>query len=429
MGADEGARRRVALLLLPAIYAFNCVDRLTIGLVLQDIKLDLGLSDTQLGLLTGIAFAAFYATMGVPIAKWADRGDRVKIIALSAGLSALAVALCSTAQTFAQLVLIRIAVAVGEAGCVPAANSLIADYFPRDQRPRAMAIFMLGQPLSVLTGYLLAGQLNEMWGWRVTFVAISLPGLLLAGMALLMLHEPRREHQTRTLNESRPAGKVPSMLEVWRTLWGNVTFRHVLIAFAIVYFFTQGIGKWQPTFFVRTYGMATGELGLWLTLIYGVCGIAGTWYGGRWAASHAAGNEGLQLRTIAVLYCGFGAITATAYLVQNEYVAFALFGMAALAVYATLGPLLASIQGLAPPRMRAVATALVYLFANLLGMGLGPLATGALSDALQPALGVESLRYAIVALTPGYLWCAWHLWRASATIERDYERATDPARS
>src|ERR1700675_4252021 len=184
--------RNYLLAVLLVILIFNSVDRVALGLLLQDIKLDLTLSDTQLGLLTGIAFALFYSLMGIPIARWADRGNRVTIITLTTSLWCAAVALCGLAGSFLELLLIRIAVGVGEAGCVPPAQSLIADYFTRAERPRATAVYMLGVPLSAVIGYFLAGALAVRFGWRMTFVFLGLPGLALAVLAGLTLKEPRR---------------------------------------------------------------------------------------------------------------------------------------------------------------------------------------------------------------------------------------------
>ena len=185
MIASDGARayKKYLLAVLLLLLAFSYVDRLALGLVLQDVKVDLDLSDAQLGLLTGIAFALFYSLMGIPIARWADRGDRVKIIAISGAVWSIAVVLCGFAENFLQLMLIRVVVAVGEAGCIPPAHSLIADHFSRQERPRALAIYCLGGPLSFIIGYFLAGWLNELYGWRMTFVLLGLPGVLVGALA------------------------------------------------------------------------------------------------------------------------------------------------------------------------------------------------------------------------------------------------------
>jgi MFS transporter, Spinster family, sphingosine-1-phosphate transporter len=187
----HGIYKGYLLTLLTVIYAFNFVDRLALGIVLPNIKSDLVLSDTQLGVLSGIAFAIFYAFMGVPIACWADRGNRVLIIALTTALWSIAVAVCGLAETFAQLLLVRIGVAVGEAGAFAPGMSLLSDYFERSERPQAVAIYLLAWPLSCIIGYLVAGWLNETYGWRLTFGFLAAPGILLAVAARFTLTEPR----------------------------------------------------------------------------------------------------------------------------------------------------------------------------------------------------------------------------------------------
>jgi MFS family permease len=419
----QRAYKNYLLVVLMIILAFNYVDRFALGVVLEDIKSELALSDTQLGLLSGIAFALFYSVMGIPIARWADRGDRVTIISLTTALWSCAVALCGFAGSFVQLLLIRVGVAVGEAGCIPPAHSFIADHFSRGERARAVARYMLGTPLALIIGYFVAGWLNEFYGWRATFVAIGVPGLALAVVARTTLKEPRRTQIDRKVapveHSAAPAEPEPTMKEVATALWANVTFRHILIAHSIWYFFGYGLLQWQPTFFVRSHGLQTGELGTWLALVYGVGGLVGTYVGGEWASRYATNNERLQLRSVAVLFSTFCLFTIGSYIAADHRLAFASLAIAAVGGAVTNGPLLATIQTLVPPRMRAMSLAIVYLFANLIGMGLGPLAAGAISDALRPVLHEESLRYALLVFCPGYFWAAWHVWRASTTVARD----------
>lgn len=429
------------LTVLLVILAFNCVDRLALGIVLQDIKVDLELSDSQLGFLSGIAFALFYSVMGLPIARWADRGNRVTIITITTALWSAAVALCGMAGSFLQLLLIRIGVAVGEAGCIPPAHSLIADHFTRAERPRAVAIYMLGGPLSMMIGYFVAGWLNEFYGWRVTFMLLGLPGLGLAALAWFTVREPRRDKPTlnvasqlaaTSLGQSKSAALSPAqpkLKEVCVSLGANSTFRHLLLGFSVMYFFGYGISQWQPAFFIRSFGMQTGELGTWFAVIWGGGGLLGTYWGGEWASRLAAHNERLQLKAAAVVYCSFGVISTSIYLSPNPYLAFGAMGLAAVGVTSANGPLFATVQTLVPPRMRAMSIAIIYLFANLIGMGLGPLTAGALSDAFRPWAGEESLRYALLILSPGYLWGAWHVWRASRTVAQDLDGMQDDGHS
>ena len=238
---NEGTYKKHLLVVLLSILAFNYVDQRILGLVLQDIKIEFQLSDTQLGLLTGVAFAVFYSVMGVPIARWADRGNRVAIISVTTLLWSAAVTLYGLAGNFLQLLLIRIGVAVGEAGCLPPAHSLIAHHFGRAERPRAVAIYMLGAPLATIIGYFVGGWLSQFYGWRATFAMLGFPGLVLSAVAWFTLREPRlRPSNAET---ALPPPVQSSLTEVCMTLWANRTFRHLLLFFSIVYFFGYGIQK------------------------------------------------------------------------------------------------------------------------------------------------------------------------------------------
>ena len=433
------ARHKYYLLgLLAIILACNYTDRVVLSVVLEHIKADLRLSDTQLGVLSGIAFALFYSVMGLPIARWADRGNRVTIIGVTAALWSLAAAACGSARSFVQLMLIRIVVGVGEAGCIPPAHSLIADVFSRSERPRAVALYAQGGTLAMVVGYLAAGWLDEVVGWRATFVLVGLPGLLFAIVAWLTLQEPRGGKRDRDRGGSLPqgaaaysGGSMASLREVCIVLWRNATFRHIASCFSISYFFGYGILQWQPTFFIRTHALTTGEVGTWLALSYGIVGGLGTYLGGEWASRYSAGDERRQLNVCAVSCAICAVLTAGSFLVAGARLAMGLLALANLAGYMSMGPMLATIQTLIAPRMRAMSIALLYLFANLFGMGLGPLAAGALSDTLRPWLGGESLRYALVLLCPGYIWAGWHLWRAGRTVDRDLARSKeiDPGQS
>jgi predicted MFS family arabinose efflux permease len=423
---ESSKYRYYLLILLLLILAFNYVDRAALGLLLQDIKTDLMLSDTQLGFLTGIAFALFYSVMGIPIARWADRGNRVSIISVTCALWSVAVALCGCAVNFPQLLFIRVGVGVGEAGCIPPAHSLIADYFSRAERPRAAAIYLLGGPLSVVIGFSLAGWLNEFYGWRTTFMLLSLPGIVLAALARLTLREPRLEIQRRSVSISVPESVMnpqteASVREVFQTLWANKTFVHLLLAFSIMYFFGYGIWQWMPAFLIRSHGIKTGEIGTWFAAIWGGCGLLGTYAGGGLTSRYASHNEHLQLRVMAIVVASFAVLSPWMLLARDRSSVFEIMGVVAVGWRMTDGPLFGTIQTLVPPRMRAMSIAIVMLTANFIGLGLGPLAVGALSDAFRVWAGEDSLRYALLALCPGYLWAGWHLSRGSKTVSRDLE--------
>lgn len=421
------AYKHYVLGVLTTVLLFNYVDRLALGLMLEDIKHELLLTDTELGFLNGIAFALFYSVMGLPIARWADRGNRVTIIAVTALLWSVAVALCGTAGSFRHLLLIRVAVAVGEAGCIAPAFSLMADYFTRSERPRATAIYGLGGPLAAIVGYFFAGWLNEFFGWRTTFVFLGAPGVLLAAVAWITLREPRRAMakpgRSPVAVSTFATDPTPDLKTVWKTLWGNATFRHLLWSLSANFFFQYGIWQWQPTLFVRSFGLTTGQIGTGLTVTFGLGGLIGTYLVGQLAYRYAPNNERLQLRGMAIAMAVSAIPSLALYFTSSAYIAFGLVTLITLVQAASNGPLFSTIQTLVPERMRAVAFALVYLFANLIGMGLGPLAAGMLSDAFRPWAGEESLRYALMLLAPGYILCGVHAWLASKSVTRDLAAA------
>ena len=410
------AYRYYMLGLLTTVAVFNYLDRSVLSLLLEPIKQDLQLSDSQLGFLTGFAFASFYAIAGVPIARWADRGNRNTIISVTTALWSSMVVLCGFVGNYTHLLLVRVGVAVGEAGCLPPAQSLIADHFDRIERPRAMSIYWMCYSISIIIGYFGGGWLAENFGWRITFMVVGVPGVLLAILVKFTLREPRLQHKVlRTSSQ-------PSFKEVVNTLGQQSTFRHIVAGFCVTYFFGMGISVWMPTFFIRSYGMEVGELGAWLAVVWGICGAIGTYLGGVIATRYFVCKEAMQIRIIGVVFVLGGILYVLTYLSPNKYLALSLLAMVVIVTSVANGPIFSVIQSLVDDRMRSVSLALIFLSANLIGFGLGPIAAGVLSDLLAPMFGQESLRYALVALSPGYLWGAYHYWRAADTVELDIKK-------
>ena len=369
---SEGRYRGYLLILLGIAVGFTSVDRLALGLVAQNVKIDFHLTDAQVGILSGIAFAVFYSIFGIPLGRWADRGNRAKIISLTAAFWGVMVMLSAIARSFAELLVIRMGVAVGESGCIPPAYSLISDYFGRPQRPHAVSKFLLGSSITAAIGYFAAGWLSELYGWRVMFALLGSAGLPLAALALLTLREPRLT-QNRGSGKSLERAEAPGLVEVCRSLWGSRSYRYVLVALSFNYVFGYGIAQWQPAFFIRSFGLSTGELSSGLSVI-SIGAFVATYLGGYLASRYAPGNERLQLKVIAVLNAVFGIALAFAYLATNAYVALGLIGIAGAGGALGSGPLFATTQTVVPERMRAISVSILFLFANLIGMGLGPLA-------------------------------------------------------
>ena len=388
-------------------------DRFVFALAMEPIKQDLGLSDSQLGLMSGFAFAVFYATAGIPIARWADRGNRVTISAASVGLLGVAVSLCGLVGNFFQLLLVRAGVAVGEAGSVPAAQSLIADYFDRKERPKAMAIYFSNFTISMLVGYLLGGWMIEQLGWRITFLIIGIPAVLVALLAKLTIHEPRSE---AAIN---PDAAAPAMLETFQHLWQQRSFRYILISFCFSYFFSMGVNQWLATFLIRTHEMTSTEVGAWLALTWGVFGTAGNYLGGYVITRFASGQEKKQFVLLAGVMVALSIVSALIYLSPTKHFAIACIGFFALFSTFGNGPVFAAIQAVVPERMRSVSVALIFFAANLVGFGLGPLTLGILSDILNPVYGQDSLRYALLIFSPGLLLVGYFQWKVSRVIEAD----------
>lgn len=409
------------LVVLILVMVSNYMDRFVLSLVLEPIKQDLQLSDSQLGLLTGIAFALFYGLAGIPIARWADRGNRVTIIATATGLWSIMVALCASASNFTQLLLLRIGVGVGEAGCIPPAQSLIASCFSRQERPRALAIFSMGAFISMIVGYLLGGWAADLVGWRMTFVIMGVPGVFLAILVKLTLRDPR-ELPGGTVP---PLQQQPSYKAVVSALWRLQTFRHLTLVYCLAYFFYFGISQWLPSFFVRVHGVPLTELGVWFSVTLGLGGLIGTLAGGYWATHFAANHEALQLRVVMVSQVLYGVMSVLLYLTPSLPVAYCLMFVGGICVSFSSGPVMAAILLLVEERMHSVMVAMLLFVANLIGLGLGPLGVGVLSDLLTPAYGEESLRYALLCFAPGFLWVGFHSWCASRSIAEDVNQVQD----
>lgn len=411
--------RRYALAALTAVYTLNFVDRYLMLLLLQPIKEDLQLSDTQLGFVTGIAFAVFYATLGVPIARWADRGNRVTITSWAIGLWGATVMACLLVTNYAQLVFSRIAAAVGESGCKPPTYSLVGDYFPEPpERTRAMGIYIAGASLSALVSLIVGGWLNELYGWRITFFLMGIPGLILAVLVKLTIVEPR----TLASAAHMPQRALPSMQAVLVTLWQRRSCRHLCIAVVLLYTMGAGLGPWYGAFLMRSHGMGTRELSVWLGLIFGLGSTAGVLVGGyvssRWFANDARGQMRLSAVTVATLVLFFAAFLL---LPQKHHALIALTPLVVVWGF-FYGPSYALMQRLVADEMRATMMAVLMLFANLIGMGVGPQVVGILSDWLMPALGNDSLRYAMLVMAFVAPWGACHFWQVGQTVDEDLAR-------
>ena len=403
--------------LLAVVNVFNYVDRMALAVLAPAIKADLDLSDAQLGLLIGFAFSLFYAVCAIPIAWHADRGSRRNIIAVSVGLWSLMTAACGAAQNVVQLFVARMGVGVGEAGCIPPAQSLIADIVPPARRPGAFAVHTLGLYVGMLLGMALAGWLGDQIGWRATFAVLGLPGIALALVVRLTVREPVRGG----LDVGRSSDPVP-LRKALDTLARNRTYRMLLLALIANGFMQFGLIYWWPSHFVRTSGAEMGTIGVYLGLAVGVGSGVGVLLGG--AVANIVGRH--SLRRPLVLSAGATLLALpgmlASLLLASFWQAIVCVFLAAVAWSICNAPIVAAVQSVTAPRMRAVASALGILLTSLLGAGLAPLLVGTLSDLLAPTFAADALRYALLlpALVAPALAVAIYL--SSRTIEQDLAR-------
>ena len=417
---DTTSARYYAVGLLTVVYAFNFIDRQLLSILQESIKLELGLSDSQLGLLTGFAFAIFYVTAGIPIARWADRSNRRNIIAMAVGLWSFMTALSGLAQNYLQLLAARVGVGVGEAGGSPPAHSIISDIFPPHRRASALALYSTGVNFGILFGFLLGGWLNEFFGWRVAFFVVGAPGILLAIIVRYALREPvRGAAENKTATESTVPFK-----DVLRLLWSRRSFRHMAMGAALNAFAGYSISSWTASFMIRSHGMTTGELGTLLALIMGLGGAIGVFSGGLIAERLARHDVRWYMWLPALT--GFICLPfmVAVYLVDGAYTSLALAAVPGVLFNVYLGNTLAMTHGLVGLRMRALSSAILFLVLNIIGLGMGPWFIGILSDQLGPSLGVDSLRYAMLYCLPAaMLWSVFHFYRAANFLKDDLERA------
>ena len=407
--------RNYALGILVIVYTFNFIDRNILSILLQSIKTDLNLSDTSLGLLSGFAFAAFYATLGIPIAKYADRGNRRNLISLSLAIWSLMTALSGLAQNFLHLLLARIGVGIGEAGCSPPAHSMISDYFPANKRSTALGIYSLGIPFGIMFGLFAGGWIDEMFGWRAAFFIVGVPGILIAVLFRFTVKEPiRGQAEGKIASENQP-----TIYETISYLLRKKSFRHLAFAASLAAFVGYGAINWLPSFFQRSYGMPTSDVGWYLGLILGLPGGLGIFLGGylsdyfgsrdvRWSLWVAAIAMGVTAPLYYLVYMSPTATISLLWLIIP--VALGNFYQAAT---------FSQTQGVVELKMRSVAAAILLFIINIIGLGFGPSAVGIVSDILQSEYGKESLRYSLLIFASLKIWCAFHYYMAGRHLKDD----------
>ncbi len=418
---SKASSRYYLLAVLTLIYAVNFIDRQLLAILQEPIKAELGLSDGQLGLLTGFAFAVFYVTAGIPIASLADKGNRRNIIANVVALWSVMTAVCGLAQNYWQLLAARIGVGVGEAGCSPPAHSMLSDVFPPSFRATALSIYSSGINVGILFGFLLGGWLNEFFGWRVAFIVVGLPGVLIALLVKFSIAEPIRGFSENRKMEAE--GKTSKLKDVLKLIRARPSLRHLMFAGSLSAFSGYSVTSWIASYILRNYEMGTGELGTWLALTIGVFGAVGTLCSGVIADRLGRRDQRwyMWLPAIASLLAApFFALTMMSSSAEGTLL-LNIIPMMLSTVY--VGSCVAMIHGMLNINMRATGSAVFYFILNIIGLGLGPYSVGLLSDYLQVDYGVDGLRYAmIILICSAWLWSTVHFYLASKTLKQDLAR-------
>lgn len=425
---QPGAYAWYVLLLLSITYIFNFIDRQILAMLIEPIKQEFGVSDTAMGFLSGFAFVFFYTIVGIPIARWADRGSRKVIITLAITIWSGMTAACGLARNFAELALLRVLVGVGEAGGSPPSHSLISDYFPPKKRATALSMYAAGVYIGSALAFLAGGYLLKNYDWRMAFFIVGLPGLILAVLVGLTVKEVPRGYseQRERPPENSPSAPATSpaqqatLAEVLGFLRSRRAFVFVAFASSVQSLAGYAILTWGPAFLGRVHHMSFVEIGLHLGWTIGIAGCLGAWLGGHLADRFGARDTRWYMRLPAIQ-----SITAVPFLVgfvllqdkQQALLCFIPFYTLG-AMY--VGPMFSVVQGVTPPHMRATAAAILLFIVNMIGSGLGPLSIGLLNDhVFGPIYGAEAIRYSmlVMGLLGGF--ASLLFWQASKNLREE----------
>ncbi|OHT19528.1 MULTISPECIES: spinster family MFS transporter [Edaphosphingomonas] len=406
------SRPNVVLAMLLVVYIFNFVDRQILAILAAPIQHDLGLSDGQMGLLGGVAFALLYSTLGVPLAWLADRTRRSWVITLSLICWSGFTALCGFAQNFWHIFIARLGVGIGEAGGVAPSYALIGDYFPSHRRAFALSVYSLGIPLGSAAGVLAGGYIAATVDWRAAFLAVGCAGILIAPLFKFLVRDRKVAADA--------AGEAPRLLATARLLAGKPSFWLLSFGAATSSMLGYGLAFWLPSLLQRSFALDLVETSYFIGAVLLIGGVAGMLLGG-WLGDRLGSRDRAY----------FAYLPASAFLIgvplfaigiysADVRLAFILFLVPQAMAYVWLGPVLAAIQHLVTPPARATASALFLLINNLIGLGGGIYALGALSDALAPIYGSEALRHSMLYSLALYLLAAALMALAGPRLRRDW---------
>lgn len=410
-------RRRTTLWLLTFAYFFSYMDRQILAILQERIRVDLSLTDTQLGLLAGFAFALFYATLGIPVARLADRMNRRNIIAAALATWSLMTAFCGLAQNFGQLLAARIGVGIGEAGSSPPSHSIITDLYPPNERAGAMGFYSLGVVLGAGVGTFIGGTVAHFYGWRAAMFTVGIPGIVLAFFIWRFVVEPRRglSDVARVVEDHA----MPSLVQGFASMWAIPAARHLVMAVTLTSMVGYGLTAFVPSYLQRALGMRMLDVSLYLGPLGALSGAISAIVGGR-IADRLGRERGLHWQSwmVAILKLIALPFMLVVYWMPDATSAIAIYLLSVLFANSYLGPSFALIQGLAPVKLRALWAAITLLVINLVGLGLGPTMVGWLSEQFKPTYGDASLGYAMLVVAAISPWAIFHYWRAGVLLKR-----------
>ena len=417
--ASMGLRWYV-LIITMLVYTINIADRYVMSTVLEPIRLELQLTDGGIAFLTGVSLALFYVTMGIPLSWVADRYNRKNLLAASIAAWSVMTTLCGLSKGYSQLLLARIGVGIGEAGGTPACNAIIGDYFPASRRPMAMTIFALGAPIGAWLGADMAGAVSHAYGWRAAFLVLGVPGVILALIVYFTVKEPKRG-----CLDAVSDAPAPTLLESLKFIRIQKSAFHVIMGSGVSALWGWGLMWFTPTFIQRTYNLNEGAAGGIVGPIHLVMGIGASLLT-AWLLAKPSFTDPRRIVYLLAVVTGLATIPSIiAYYTHSLPLATAMWWIFIPAIYFYIGPAFALGQNLAPPKMRAMFTAIALLVANVFNLIVAPQAVGWMSDYFAGPAGADaaSLRMALLVLAPTGFWATWHYWMAARTIVDDQKKA------
>jgi MFS family permease len=407
--------RWYVLAILTGVYTFNFIDRQILNILQVPIKKEFDLANWQLGLLTGFSFALFYVVAGIPIARLADKGNRRNIITAALVVWSGMTALSGAVFAYWQLLIARIGVSIGEAGGSPPAHSMISDIFKKEERATALSIYSTGINIGGLLGFLMGGWIAQYFGWRLAFFVVGIPGILYALLLRFTVQEPPRGFAEKITE----VGESPSMAETAKALSQRKSFRHMAVAAGLHAFIGYGTASFNPLFWDQNHQLGLGVMGTWLA-IAGIFGAAGTFLGGLTTDKLVVRDTRWYLWVPALSTIITLPFSLVMYTWSNTQAVLILQFIPAVTFSMYLAPNLALAHGLVGLRMRAMSSAVLFFVLNIIGLGLGPLIVGIVSDLLEPSVGNDNVRYSLIIIIMIFnVWCVFHYWMASKSVRED----------